>query len=104
MFVPLYIENEPPFGFVFVSKQKHKQFLENEKRTIIVISNHISVAVVNARLFTQSITDDLTKVYRKNYFIARANEQIQRYFRYNEYFSILMIDSVYPPAQNMAMK
>ncbi|MBI5417228.1 diguanylate cyclase [Candidatus Poribacteria bacterium] len=92
MFVPLSVENEPPFGFVFVTKQKQKKFLENEKRTIIAISNHISVAVINARLFTQSITDDLTKVYRKNYFLARANEQIQRYLRYNEYFSIMMID------------
>ena len=90
--LPLYSQGESPFGFVFICNNEGTPFSSGEIKTISAITMHISVAATNARLYTQSITDELTGLYTKRYFELRTNEEIQRYFRHGEKFSLIIID------------
>ncbi len=51
-----------------------------------------AVAIENARLYREAITDGLTKLYHHKYFKARLTEEIERTKRYARPLSLLMID------------
>ncbi|RJP29098.1 MAG: diguanylate cyclase [Candidatus Omnitrophota bacterium] len=56
------------------------------------LANEAAIAIENARLYRQAITDGLTKLYHHQHFMARLNEETERSKRYERPMSLLMID------------
>ncbi len=56
------------------------------------LRGQISVFLYNATLYTMAITDSMTKLYLQTYFKERLDQEIKKYERYNQEFSLLMLD------------
>ncbi|MFH1823909.1 MAG: diguanylate cyclase [Candidatus Firestonebacteria bacterium] len=56
------------------------------------IASQTTIALENARLYNESITDGLTGLHNHKYFIFRLNEEVERARRYKLPLSLLMID------------
>ena len=56
------------------------------------LAHHIGVAFENAHLYTLAITDELTQLYTVRHFQNRIQECVSRYKRYQQKFSLLMLD------------
>lgn len=56
------------------------------------LRGQISVFLYNATLYTMAITDSMTKLYLQTYFKERLDQEIRKYERYNQEFSLLMLD------------
>ncbi len=67
-----------------------------EKRIIEILTNQACVSISNATLFEQvqrmATTDGLTGVYNHRHFQEKFNEILMRAERYNEKFSLILID------------
>jgi len=67
-----------------------------EKRIIEILTNQASISISNATLFEQvqrmATTDGLTGVYNHRHFQEKFNEILMRAERYNEKFSLILID------------
>jgi len=57
-----------------------------------ILSSEAAIAIENARLYTEAITDGLTALYNHRYFQLRINEEVERAKRYRHPVSLLMID------------
>jgi len=53
---------------------------------------HAAVAIENARLHTEVITDELTELYQPKYFELRLREEIEKGKRYRHCLSLMMIE------------
>ena len=60
------------------------------------LQNHVQSALTNAHKYDairrQVVTDHLTRLYNRRYFMNRAREEIQRSLRHQEPLSVLMVD------------
>jgi len=67
-----------------------------EKRIIEILTNQACISISNATLFEQvqrmATTDGLTGVYNHRHFQEKFNEVLMRAERYNEKFSLILID------------
>jgi diguanylate cyclase (GGDEF)-like protein len=67
-----------------------------EKRVIEILSNQASISISNAFLFekvkSMATTDGLTGVYNHRHFQEKLSEIILRAERYNEKFSLILVD------------
>ncbi len=59
------------------------------------LRGQISVFLYNATLYTMAITDSMTKLYLQTYFKERLDQEIKKYERHNQEFSLLMLDIDY---------
>jgi diguanylate cyclase (GGDEF)-like protein len=94
--IPLYFE-EKKFGAVYVifSKERfkgHPHFAEDEKSFIETLRHHLSLIIEKQRLFEQAITDGLTKLYVRRFFLANLEKELARSKRYQLEVSILLLD------------
>jgi diguanylate cyclase (GGDEF)-like protein len=71
---------------------KENYFNVNDMELLEAISSHAAVTLENARLYEQSITDGMTKLYIHRYFQLRLDEEINRANRYNGPLSLIMFD------------
>ncbi|MFC1566392.1 GGDEF domain-containing protein [bacterium] len=71
-------------------------FREEDLRIINIISDLASIATTNRRLFKKVqdlvITDSLTNVYNKRYFKEICTEEFQRARKFEQEFSLIMLD------------
>jgi diguanylate cyclase (GGDEF)-like protein len=56
------------------------------------LANQIAMAIENAKLYQDSISDGLTGLYQRRYFEIRLREEFDRARRYEHRLSLLMID------------
>lgn len=56
------------------------------------LSSEAAVAIENARLYDEAITDGLTRLYNHKYFQLRIKEEMRRAIRYQLPLSLLMMD------------
>jgi diguanylate cyclase (GGDEF)-like protein len=63
---------------------------------LIALQNHVQSALANAHKYDairrQVVTDHLTRLYNRRYFMNRAAEEIERSLRHQAPLSVLMID------------
>lgn len=52
----------------------------------------ISMYIYNGTLYTMAITDSMTKLYLQTYFKERIESEVKRYERYNQEFSLIILD------------
>jgi diguanylate cyclase (GGDEF)-like protein len=91
LFIGLLID-EVAIGGLLLSPVEGHQFTESERKLAKGISNHLMVALENARLYELAIRDGLTGLTVRRYFLARLQEELDRAHRYRQPFCLLMID------------
>ena len=90
--LPLYHQSDI-VGFINLGDKKDGTPYSKEDMDIInAFGRQLSISVDNARLYSRAIEDDLTKLYRINYFNKRLQEEIERGARYNRGFALALID------------
>lgn len=94
--MPLYFEDKK-FGAIYLlfpaEKFKDKQtFSEDEKSFVETLRHHLSLIIEKQRLFEQAITDGLTKLYLRRFFLAALEKEINRSKRYQLDVSVLLLD------------
>lgn len=67
-------------------------FEEDDMLILHALANQVAVAIENARLHQESITDGLTGLYHHNYFVQRLEEEIDRASRYQHPLTLAMLD------------
>jgi len=90
--VPLFSNNKPYGVINIVNKANEQKFSESDLYIITSIANQISLILEKAKLYEQSITDGMTKLYIHRYFQARLDEEIIRARRYQSTLSLIMLD------------
>jgi diguanylate cyclase (GGDEF)-like protein len=82
------------FGVIGIGKIKDKT--ENDKRFLAMIADLTAVALRNCEYLgvakEEAITDALTVLYNKKFFIEKAQEAIRKSINYDHVFSILIFD------------
>ncbi|MCD4653124.1 sigma 54-interacting transcriptional regulator, partial [bacterium] len=85
--------NEQIIGALYVdSISLEKIFTDIEKRLFELYSGFACVAIMNAQLYEQSLTDSLTNLPNSLYLKRRLDEEIARISRYGGQTSFLFID------------
>lgn len=56
------------------------------------LKQQISMYLYNGTLYTMAITDSMTKLYLQTYFKERIESEVKRYERYNQEFSLIILD------------
>ena len=59
---------------------------------LALFADETALAVENARLYLEAITDGLTRLYHQKYFLNRLGSELERAKRHNRPISLLMID------------
>ena len=94
--IPLFFE-EKTFGAIYLIFPKDRfktelSFSEDEKSFIETLRHHLSLIIEKQRLFEQAITDGLTKLYVRRFFLANLEKELSRSRRYQIPVSILLLD------------
>lgn len=90
--IPLVHEDEA-FGVIYLDNltqvgcfQQHQiDFLE-------ALGAQISIALANARLYTQAVTDELTHLYNRKLIVPRIREELSRSKRYQRSCGLILLD------------
>lgn len=56
------------------------------------LRQQMSMYLYNGMLYTMAITDSMTKLYLQTYFKERIESEVKRYERYNQEFSLIILD------------
>lgn len=63
-----------------------------KERTADLVAANERLSVLNKELEQLSITDSLTQVYNRRYFMERLHQEVKRVYRYGSSVSLLMLD------------
>ena len=74
------------------NKQDQKEFSDEDLQMLKAVADQAAVAVNKAQLWDMAVTDSLTGLYVRRYFMAKLQEEIRRAERYNRVISIVMAD------------
>ncbi len=74
------------------NKQDQKEFSDEDVQMLKAVADQAAVAVNKAQLWDMAVTDSLTGLYVRRYFMAKLQEEIRRAERYNRVISIVMAD------------
>jgi len=69
-----------------------EKFSEYDRRVLTILANQASVAIQNAKLYENAITDGLTELYIHKYFQQRLEKEMERAKRFNQTLSLIMFD------------
>lgn len=94
--LPLYFEDRK-FGAVYLVFAPNrfgdkKVFSDDEKNFMDTLRHHLGLIIENQRLFEEAITDGLTKLYLRRFFLASLDKEISRSKRYQLDLSLLLLD------------
>ncbi len=67
-------------------------FSDDDATILFALANQLAIAIENAKLFQESITDGLTGLYHHKYFELRLGEELDRAKRYRTPLSLAMMD------------
>jgi diguanylate cyclase (GGDEF)-like protein len=80
-------------GVINVTNKKNgKEFTEEDVEMLKAVADQAAVAVNKAQLWDMAVTDSLTGLYVRRYFMVKLQEEIHRAERYNKRLSIVMAD------------
>lgn len=90
--IPL-IVNQRVIGVMeAINKKGGKSFKRSDLEIFQILANYAAIAIENAILYEMAITDGLTRLFVKSYFITRLTEELMRSERQNYDLSLIMFD------------
>jgi diguanylate cyclase (GGDEF)-like protein len=90
--VPLRRPEEGTLGALLVGSSRPQAFLPRHEEMLSSIADHAAIAIENARNYQGATIDQGTRLYFKDYFRRRLEEELRRARRYGLAFSVLMMD------------
>ena len=93
--IPVQVENVGDMALLATATSgEYLELLDGD--ILSALQNHVQSALSNAHKYDairrQVVTDHLTRLYNRRYFMNRAREEIQRSLRHQEPLSVLMVD------------
>lgn len=90
--VPLFYKGHLKGVLTISQKGNNEPYLQSDIDLLETMANQAAVAIENARLYEEAVTDGLTNLYHQKYFKARLREEVERTKRYKHPLSLMMID------------
>jgi diguanylate cyclase (GGDEF)-like protein len=80
-------------GVINVTNKRHgKEFTGDDVEMLKAVADQAAVAINKAQLWDMAVTDSLTGLYVRRYFMVKLQEELLRAERYNNILSILLAD------------
>jgi len=79
-------------GVITVTSKRKKAFSKDDEELLEFLGNSAVRDLENARLYQMSITDPLTKCFNRQYLLHRLPDEVERYRRYGDPFSVVLLD------------
>jgi diguanylate cyclase (GGDEF)-like protein len=92
MCVPLIFRKRILGTIQVLNKTDNRNFDRDDLHILQVMADQASIAIENARLHELATVDQATGLYRKDYFLARLEEEFRRYRNLGTPFALLMSD------------
>jgi len=90
--IPMIVYNEV-IGVINVTNKQHgKEFTQEDVEMLKAVADQAAVAINKAQLWDMAVTDSLTGLYVRRYFMFKLQEELHRAERYNNILSIVMAD------------
>ena len=90
--IPMVVYNDV-IGVINVTNKKNgKEFTSQDVKMLKAIADQAAVAVNKAQLWDMAVTDSLTGLYVRRYFMVKLQEEIHRAERNNKVISVIMAD------------
>ncbi|MDP8255337.1 MAG: diguanylate cyclase [Candidatus Alcyoniella australis] len=77
------------------NKLDDSDFEDDDLNLLKMVADQAAVAINKAQLWEMAVTDSLTGLYIRRYFMVRFADEIKRAKRYNKIFSVVMADIDY---------
>lgn len=90
--IPLVRLDNEVTGVLAVASPRADAYTARNQETLAAIGQTAAIAIENARYYEMATVDQLTKLYLKDYFHQRIDEEMNRARRYGHAFSVLMMD------------
>jgi len=96
--IPLFFEDKDFGGLYLLFTSPNHQpaaletFTADERSFIETLRHHLSLIIEKQRLFEQAITDGLTHLYVRRFFMANLEKELARARRYRTEVSLLLLD------------
>jgi len=90
--IPMIVYNDV-IGVINVTNKRHgKQFTDEDVEMLKAVADQAAVAINKAQLWDMAVTDSLTGLYVRRYFMVKLHEEVHRAERYNNILSLVMAD------------
>jgi diguanylate cyclase (GGDEF)-like protein len=90
--IPMVVYNDV-IGVINVTNKRHgKEFSDEDVEMLKAVADQAAVAINKAQLWDMAVTDSLTGLYVRRYFMVKLQEELLRAERYNNILSIVMAD------------
>ena len=90
--IPMIVYNEV-IGVINVTNKQHgKEFTDEDVEMLKAVADQAAVAINKAQLWDMAVTDSLTGLYVRRYFMVKLQEELHRAERYNNILSVVMAD------------
>jgi diguanylate cyclase (GGDEF)-like protein len=90
--IPMVVYNDV-IGVINVTNKKNgKEFTGQDIKMLKAVADQAAVAVNKAQLWDMAVTDSLTGLYVRRYFMVKLQEEIHRAERYDKIISVIMAD------------
>jgi diguanylate cyclase (GGDEF)-like protein len=90
--IPMIVYNEV-IGVINVTNKRHgKEFTGEDIEMLKAVADQAAVAINKAQLWDMAVTDSLTGLYVRRYFMVKLHEELHRAERYKNILSIVIAD------------
>ncbi|MEJ2166995.1 MAG: sensor domain-containing diguanylate cyclase [Desulfobacterales bacterium] len=90
--IPMVVYNDVIGVINVTNKKSGKEFTGQDIKMLKAVADQAAVAVNKAQLWDMAVTDSLTGLYVRRYFMVKLQEEIHRAERYDKIMSIVMAD------------
>jgi diguanylate cyclase (GGDEF)-like protein len=90
--IPMVVYNDVIGVINVTNKRYNKEFTDEDVELLKAIADQAAVAINKAQLWDMAVTDSLTGLYVRRYFMVKLQEELLRAERYKNILSIVMAD------------
>jgi len=90
--IPMVVFNDVIGVINVTNKRYNKDFTDEDVELLKAIADQAAVAINKAQLWDMAVTDSLTGLYVRRYFMVKLQEELLRAERYKNILSIVMAD------------
>ncbi|MFC1881149.1 diguanylate cyclase [Thermodesulfobacteriota bacterium] len=90
--IPMIVYSDVVGVINVTNKKKGKEFTDEDVEMLKAVADQAAVAVNKAQLWDMAVTDSLTGLYVRRYFMVKLQEEIHRAERYGKRLTVIMAD------------